>query len=183
VRNARARARGLWHVSSGDFGQLSRRAECVRARAEESFALCPSRVLRRARSRALFGKRINFYFLDYLFSLSLLSCARGSETLSQAKRERERASARNMFVTNQCSSFAVVVKQKKTDRHRYHCSHPPPCHLPGSFARRPKRRRASRRRRTVLGRRRVGSHLELLLLLVGVGCLGSIWLVNLYIIY
>jgi len=113
VRNARARARGLWHVSSGDFGQLSRRAECVRARAEESFALCPSRVLRRALERALFGKRINFYFLDYLFSLSLLSCARGSETLSQAKRERERASARNMFVTNQCSSFAVVVKQKK----------------------------------------------------------------------
>ena len=66
----------------------------------------------------------------------------------------------------------------QTDRHRYHRFHCCHRHLPGSLARGAKRRRASRGGRTVFGRRRVGGYFELLFLLVGVGRLGSIWLVN-----
>ena len=79
--------------------------------------------------------------------------------------------------THETPSFFLEPKQT-TDRHRDHGAGCSLHRLPGSVPRGAKRRRASRRRRTVVGRRRLGRDFVLLFVLVGARRVGTIGLVR-----
>ena len=79
--------------------------------------------------------------------------------------------------THETPSFFLEPKQT-TDRHRDHGAGCSLHRLPGSVPRGAKRRRASRRRRTVFGRRRLGRDFVLLFVLVGARRVGTIGLVR-----
>lgn len=153
-----------------------------RARSQNSFA----RVRRDPSGFSVFRKgdwderqRINFVHRRDLSS----SCLVSSKSLPGRTKEEEKRALiyakenESTTKTHETPSFFLEPKQT-TDRHRDHGAGCSLHRLPGSVPRGAKRRRASRGGRTVFGRRRVGGYFELLFLLVGVGRLGSIWLVN-----
>ena len=98
----------------------------------------------------------------------------GGKTRIGILRKRKRIDGRRL---TKPPLFFLEPKQT-TDRHRDHGAGCSLRRLPGSVPRGAKRRRASRRRRTVFGRRRLGRDFVLLFVLVGARRVGTIGLVR-----
>ena len=153
-----------------------------RARSQNSFA----RVRRDPSGFSVFRRgdwyerqRINFVHRRDLSS----SCLVSSKSLPGRTKEEEKRALiyakenESTTKTHETPSFFLEPKQT-TDRHRDHGAGCSLHRLPGSVPRGAKRRRASRRRRTVVGRRRLGRDFVLLFVLVGARRVGTIGLVR-----
>ncbi len=155
-----------------------------------------SRALSRARgrrtlSRASVATRVVFPFsgreigrINFVHRRDLSSsCLVSSKSLPGRTKEEEKRALiyakenESTTKTHETPSFFLEPKQT-TDRHRDHGAGCSLHRLPGSVPRGAKRRRASRRRRTVFGRRRLGRDFVLLFVLVGARRVGTIGLVR-----
>ena len=151
-----------------------------RARSQNSFA----RVRRDPSGFSVFRgdwyerQRINFVHRRDLSSPCLVSSkSLPGRTKEEEKRALVYAENESTTKTHETPSFFLEPKQT-TDRHRDHGAGCSLHRLPGSVPRGAKRRRASRRRRTVVGRRRLGRDFVLLFVLVGARRVGTIGLVR-----
>ena len=182
---------------NGESAKMRRRRRgrsAGRAREKKTKKIA-SRALSRARgrrtlSRASVATRVVFPFsgeigtkdrgfcasAGFIFFLSRLLKEPG-RTKEEEKRALVYAENESTTKTHETPSFFLEPKQT-TDRHRDHGAGCSLHRLPGSVPRGAKRRRASRRRRTVVGRRRLGRDFVLLFVLVGARRVGTIGLVR-----